>query len=65
MNNTANVTIKYFAKHLPKEHPQFGFATKEEAEAFINGYALGCGHGGKDGLCSGALAEWEITEVNI
>ena len=57
---TQTVTIKYFAKHLPKEHPDYGFETEMEARAFIKGYALGCGHEGKDKLCEGALAEWEI-----
>lgn len=55
--------IKYLAVHEPQEHPQFGFSTKEEAQAFINGYALGCGHDGKNKLCVGALAEWSIKEI--
>lgn len=63
MINDTIITIKYFAQHLPKEHPDMGFQTKEEAEAFIKGYAWGCGHNGKDKPCRGALAEWEIIET--
>ena len=55
-------TTKYWAIHAPCEHPKFGFETKAEAHAFINGYALGCGHEGKDKLCKGALAEWTIED---
>ena len=62
MNQTTNIFIKYFAVHAPKERPEFGFSTRGEAQAFINGYALGCGHDGKNKLCKGALAEWNIEE---
>lgn len=64
MNTTQ--TIKYWAVHEPKEHPNFGFETKAEARAFINGFALKCAkeHSQKEVLCEGALAEWRIDEVN-
>ncbi len=62
---TFDTTIKYWAVHALGEHPRFGFPTKEEARAFINGYALACGHDGKDVLCKGALAEWSIEEAGI
>lgn len=61
MRETQNMTIQHYAKHIPGEHPTYGFATKEEARAFIKGYALCCGHEGKRKECEGALAEWEIV----
>lgn len=62
--DTMSVTIRFWAIHIPNEHPRMGFETLREAEAFIQGYGYGCGHDGKDRPCKGALAEWRIEEIN-